>query len=272
MESKKIKEIDEEGNVYKGDVVDGVRHGKGILLFAGTGNVYQGDFENGLQHGTGKFVKGGQIEGNKDGIYEGLWKEGKLTQVKKGKARIELENGDVYEGGFNHWKRHGKGKLFEYNGAFYEGQWKDGLRHGPGKQTFPDGYVFKGKFKEGKIGLILQESCKVLYKIKCCSQYFFFFKHLYNSIGEPVRDGTHQEERVEVASVALNPYQDEPIDNIGIAPSTRKPKHNAQTQRPQTGKIKKRAEVRNNNFGRAYIHRSHSAHIPRKYSQNSIFY
>lgn len=151
MASQKVKEVDDEGNVYKGEMLNGQRHGQGILLYAESGDVYQGDFDNGLPHGSGKFIRKGKVEGNKDGIYEGLWDHGELTQVKKGKAKIQLENGDVYEGGFNHWKRHGKGKLVEYSGAIYEGQWKEGLRHGPGKQSYPDGYVFKGQFNRGKL-------------------------------------------------------------------------------------------------------------------------
>jgi len=146
----KHKEIDDEGNVFKGDFLNGKRHGQGILLYAETGDVYQGDFENGLPHGSGKYIRGGKVEGNKDGIFEGLWYQGGLAQVKKGKARIELDNGDVYEGGFNHWKRHGKGKLVQYNGAKYDGQWKEDLRDGPGKQSYPDGYLFEGLFKDGK--------------------------------------------------------------------------------------------------------------------------
>jgi hypothetical protein len=146
----KFREVDAYGNVYKGDVLNGKRHGQGILLYAETGDVYQGDFENGLPHGSGKYIRGGKVDGSKDGIFEGLWDNGQLAAVKKGKAKIIMENGDVYEGGFNHWKRHGQGKLIEYNGAIYKGQWKDGLRHGFGKQFYPDGYMFQGQFKDGE--------------------------------------------------------------------------------------------------------------------------
>eukprot|EP00557_Chaetoceros_sp_GSL56_P003997 CAMPEP_0176503466 /NCGR_PEP_ID=MMETSP0200_2-20121128/15377_1 /TAXON_ID=947934 /ORGANISM="Chaetoceros sp., Strain GSL56" /LENGTH=333 /DNA_ID=CAMNT_0017902757 /DNA_START=36 /DNA_END=1037 /DNA_ORIENTATION=- len=81
----KFKEVDAYGNVYKGDVLNGRRHGQGILLYAQTGDVYQGDFENGLPHGSGKYIRGGKVEGNKDGIFEGLWENGQLIAVKKGK-------------------------------------------------------------------------------------------------------------------------------------------------------------------------------------------
>jgi len=143
-----VKEIDHEGNVYKGGILNGKRNGEGILLYADTEDVYKGDFEHGLPHGSGKYIRKGSLDGGADGIFEGLWNHGVLSAVKKGKAKIVLENGDVYEGGFNHWKRHGQGKLNQYNGAVYKGQWQAGLRNGRGKQSYPDGYVFEGQFKD----------------------------------------------------------------------------------------------------------------------------
>jgi hypothetical protein len=145
-----VKEIDHEGNVYKGGILNGKRNGEGILLYADTEDVYKGDFEHGLPHGSGKYIRKGSLDGGADGVFEGLWNHGVLSAVKKGKAKIVLENGDVYEGGFNHWKRHGQGKLNQYNGAVYKGQWQAGLRNGRGKQSYPDGYVFEGQFKDGK--------------------------------------------------------------------------------------------------------------------------
>lgn len=247
MATTKVKEIDAEGNVYKGDVLDGERHGQGILLYAGTGDVYQGDFENRLQHGTGKFIRGGQIEGNKDGMYEGLWQEGILTQVKKGKARIELENGDVYDGGFNHWKRHGKGKLVEYNGAVYDGQWKNGLRDGPGKQTYPDGYVFKGKFNQGKKNeekTTSNSAPNILLKTP-----ILFPK------GKPVKDGTHKEARLEVASVALNPYQGEPQEPTTPRSSTMKNSKTSLKRTPKTSSRKMTKDPQVNRELRDNAHR-----------------
>ena len=146
MVAKKRQLTDNEGNVYKGDVVGGLMHGSGTLLYAKTQDVYQGDFENDLPHGAGKYVRAG---GEKDGTYEGLWEEGELVQVKKGRAKIKEKNGDVYDGGFHHWKRHGQGILQKKNGQIYNGQFKDGLPNGRGIMKYKDGKTYEGYFKDG---------------------------------------------------------------------------------------------------------------------------
>jgi len=56
MEKNKLaargKEISPSGDVYEGDLIDGVPHGKGTLTFS-YGDVYEGDFVDGKFHGKG---------------------------------------------------------------------------------------------------------------------------------------------------------------------------------------------------------------------------
>jgi len=137
------KVVDQHGNVYKGEVLRGKRHGRGTIVYADTRDVYQGDFENDVPHGAGRYFRAGA----ENGLFEGLWKDGELYQVKKGHACIEDSNGDHYDGGFDHWKRHGKGTLKSANGDLYEGYWKQGLRHGYGILQYKDGTKFEGQFK-----------------------------------------------------------------------------------------------------------------------------
>jgi len=137
------KIVDQHGNVYKGEVLRGKRHGRGTIVYADTRDVYQGDFENDVPHGAGRYYRAGA----ENGLFEGLWKDGELYQVKKGHACIEDSNGDHYDGGFDHWKRHGKGILKSANGDLYEGYWKQGLRHGYGILQYKDGTKFEGQFK-----------------------------------------------------------------------------------------------------------------------------
>lgn len=146
MVVKRQQITDEEGNVYKGEVVNGLRHGYGTLVYAKTQDVYQGDFENDVPHGAGKYVRAG---GAKDGTFEGLWVEGIVDKVKKGRAKITEDNGDIYEGGFNHWKRHGQGVLHKSNGDVYNGQFKDGLPNGNGIIRYSNGEMFEGYFRDG---------------------------------------------------------------------------------------------------------------------------
>lgn len=139
--------IDDEGNVYKGEVYNGRRNGVGTLVYAKTKDVYQGDFENDVPHGAGKYIRAG---GEKDGTYEGLWVDGILDRVKKGRTKIFEANGDVYEGGFHHWKKHGQGILHKSNGDVYSGQFEDDLPNGHGIIRYANGETFEGNFKNGK--------------------------------------------------------------------------------------------------------------------------
>ncbi len=152
MVAKKRQIIDDEGNIYKGETIDGLRHGFGTLVYAKTQDVYQGDFENDLPHGAGKYIRSG---GDKEGTFEGLWVEGEVDQVKKGRAKVNEKNGDVYEGGFHHWKRHGKGLLQKANGEVYNGQFKDGLPNGQGIMKYRNGKTYEGNFVDGTYHTIL---------------------------------------------------------------------------------------------------------------------
>jgi hypothetical protein len=64
---------------YKGEIVNGVLHGKGIMKFSG-GDLYVGDFYNGVYHGSGmyrQFVdfedEKGVVHENTYIVFEGTW-------------------------------------------------------------------------------------------------------------------------------------------------------------------------------------------------------
>ena len=102
---------------YKGEMKDGLAHGKGIYTSSHkgkTGNYkyfYKGSFVNGLKHGKAKQV----IHLPKYTIkYEGNFKNdlsdghGVLTMIYKGKLEQK------YIGEFKKGYRQGKGKLIDY--------------------------------------------------------------------------------------------------------------------------------------------------------------
>ena len=172
------------GDKYVGVIIDGKRHGKGMLTrtngdkykgeykydkengqgtynFA-NGNKYIGEFKDGKRHGLGKFTI---ADGS---IYEGKYKDGK----KNGQGTYKLANGDKYEGEYKDGKEHGQGTytwsdgkkyvgefkdrkingqgtLTYSNGAKYEGEWKDGNRHGHGTFTYANGRKHVGEWKNG---------------------------------------------------------------------------------------------------------------------------
>jgi len=79
------------------------------------GNVYEGQMLNGLKHGKGKFI---WVSGD---VYEGDWKDGKRT----GMGKYTWADGDVYEGGFLNGESTGKGKYTYRQREIHLGKWKN---------------------------------------------------------------------------------------------------------------------------------------------------
>lgn len=78
-----------DGSRYEGDVVDGRREGKGVLV-ALDGSTYEGQWQAGKRHGSGKamFTLGGS--------YEGEWRDDRFH----GQGRIVYNGGRSYTGEF----------------------------------------------------------------------------------------------------------------------------------------------------------------------------
>ena len=56
----------DKGHVYKGQWLNGKRHGRGKLLLK-SGRVYEGNWQNGVGHGKGRMIQ------KKGRVYEGDW-------------------------------------------------------------------------------------------------------------------------------------------------------------------------------------------------------
>lgn len=69
---------------------------------------------------------------------------------KNGQNRCELDNGDVYEGGYKDDKRHGKGKYISHKGWTYEGDFMFDEMTGNGKVVFANGQTYEGGWLFGK--------------------------------------------------------------------------------------------------------------------------
>ena len=96
-------------HVYKGDVVNGIPNGVGILT-SPNGSKYIGEFNGGKPNGHGTLTFG-----------KGEWE------------------GQMYVGEFKDGERNGQGKETHPDGDKYVGEFKDGERNGQGTFTFHDG-------------------------------------------------------------------------------------------------------------------------------------
>ena len=107
----------EDGKVYKGEFLDGKRHGRGSISYP-DGSTYDGEWLDDLRHGQGvyRYADGTQYQGN--------WVQG---------------------------NRNGLGMCQYSDGNKYEGEWQNNLPHGAGSCKFAEGSVYKGEFQEGRM-------------------------------------------------------------------------------------------------------------------------
>ena len=133
-----IQEIKYGNKRYVGEVVNGLREGKGIVYF-NDGHRYEGDFKNNKAERKG-------IEYYNDGdIYEGYYRNGK----KEGKGIYYYNNGNIYEGDFRNGLREGKGIMYYHNGDRYEGDWRNDKKDGKGIYYWNNGNRVMGNFYKG---------------------------------------------------------------------------------------------------------------------------
>ncbi|KAL3670899.1 hypothetical protein V7S43_004084 [Phytophthora oleae] len=127
--------------LYNGDLVEGIRHGKGELAFV-NGDKYEGEFVQGFRHGHGVFTS---QHGTR--LYDGEWRRGERHGVGKEKW---LVSGDRYEGDYQHDVFHGKGMLARGSSKNkYEGEFQNGRRHGYGRMEFAAPAITNGSASSG---------------------------------------------------------------------------------------------------------------------------
>ena len=115
--NKKQQKLECENGQYIGEVVDGVREGRGTYYL--TKGPYKGD------------------------KYEGEWKNDK----RDGKGILIFPNGDRYEGDFKEDKQEGKGIYYYKNGDREMGDYFDGRKIGKHVLLTNKGEVKINKFK-----------------------------------------------------------------------------------------------------------------------------
>ena len=116
-ENKIYKLVYPNGEIYIGNILNGLKHGKGIHYYKNGKIKIDGNFVNDKLEGDGAYYY-------EDGeFYKGQWK----NDLKYGKGIEYYKNGIIkYEGDFVNDKPEGFGKYVYSDGVFYIGQIKNG--------------------------------------------------------------------------------------------------------------------------------------------------
>jgi hypothetical protein len=138
------------GDIYNGDLLNGVKHGNGTFI-GFDGEEYNGKFFNDKSNGFG-------IEKypckNEDGMLNGKFQyyEGNFLNDKyDGKGKFTDCIGQVYIGDFKNHRRNGFGKQNYLSGRIYEGEWNENRRHGLGKLIEGDTIIYDGEWENGNM-------------------------------------------------------------------------------------------------------------------------
>ena len=132
----------ENGDVYEGDFLDGIRSGNGIYRYAASGNRYEGGWDENVKSGIGKQL----YKGKAGGEYHGYWENGR----RHGEGVFTYTNGDVYSGWWKYGNKQGFGTyLFKETGMKMSGDWENGALTS-GKWVYPNGLYFEGDFENNK--------------------------------------------------------------------------------------------------------------------------
>ena len=130
INSIKNQEIKYSNKRYVGQVVNGIREGKGIVYF-NDGDRYNGEFINDKAEGKGIYYY------KNDDRYEGDFKNG----LSEGKGIMYYHDGDRYEGDYKKDKKEGKGIYYYHNGDRSMGDYHDGEPIGKHVMLTKDGEV-----------------------------------------------------------------------------------------------------------------------------------
>jgi hypothetical protein len=126
----------ENGEVFEGNLVRGVRQGNGKYTWP-SGQWYSGDWIDDEAAGVGV------IQFANKNFYKGGVKSGK----PHGKGRMSYSTGEDYVGDFADGEPHGEGVYTWVNGDRYEGGWQAGLKHGQGSYLFASGERWVGRYE-----------------------------------------------------------------------------------------------------------------------------
>ena len=157
------KFINEKGDYYKGNLLNELKNGIGIIYYYNGDIKFIGNFINDYLEGIIKYMYK-----NGNNCYNCYIGESK-NQKQNGKGIIKDENRRiVYKGFFEEGKIQGFGIYYYEDGCYYEGEWENGLKRGFGIIYYrAGGRKYYGTFKDDKYngyGIELHENGQCIYK------------------------------------------------------------------------------------------------------------
>ena len=125
---------------YVGKARNGIPNGKGELTYNehDSRKYYRGDFKDGMRHGKGKLVF------RNEAYYDGEWANDKY----EGYGEESLPGGNLLEGYYTAG-RLTSGRVIFGDGREYEGEWSNDMPNGTGKMYWRDGHAEEGYWVNG---------------------------------------------------------------------------------------------------------------------------
>lgn len=146
------EETYEDGSSYKGQLLDGRRHGYGV--WTSPTERFSGQWKNDHRDGQGRQM---WQDERAQRMYEGQFKAGNFD----GHGRMEWHTTNglmIYEGQYLNDLKHGMGRYTWPDGRVYDGQWREGKRWGKATFTNSAGVRREGLWKEDKVERWIVES------------------------------------------------------------------------------------------------------------------
>ena len=110
---------------------------KGVIYYSNN-IMYKGDIKNYMRNGKGIYI-------TENETYNGDWKE----DQKDGEGLLKYKNGPEYKGQFITDKFNGKGELKWPDGTYYKGDFCNNIVHGEGYLKGSNGHIYNGNFNWG---------------------------------------------------------------------------------------------------------------------------
>jgi hypothetical protein len=128
--------------IYRGDFKRGAAHGYGVCTWS-SGRVYVGEWRKDLRHGEGRCFDRIGVRDESD-LGNGLVNSGKEYKEDE---EDNFKIGEEYIGEWEDDKEHGVGAFHFALGDVYVGYFVNGKMHGNGRYKYLDGSVSEGEFR-----------------------------------------------------------------------------------------------------------------------------